>query len=83
MCLCTCAFILIVQEPSGNQSSSDIMTIIILITIETLGDLLRTSQLENNSAFRLLTHGVTSGPKCSSVNQTAAAAHLSRLSVNY
>ena len=36
MCLCACAYTLIVQKPSGIQSPSDIMKIIRLITMETL-----------------------------------------------
>lgn len=37
MCfMCACAYTLIVQKPSGIQSLSDTMKIILLITMETL-----------------------------------------------
>ncbi len=95
MCLCTCAYTLIVQKPSGIQSPSDIMKIILLIT---MGTLIKTevcnysrSAQDNGDSRRIILHTTTDywrmqwpvAPKCSSVNQTAAAACLSGLSVDY
>lgn len=60
MCLCACAYALIVQKPSGIQSPSDIMKIILLITMETLiktevCNYSRSAQ-DNGDCWRIILH---------------------------
>lgn len=68
VCVCgpSCAYTLFVQEPSGIQSPSDIMKIILLITMETL---IKTevcnysgSVQNNRVSGRMILHTDSSGP---------------------
>lgn len=63
MCLCACACSLTVQEPSGIQSPSDIMKIILRITMETLiktevCNYSRSAQ-DNGDSRRIILHTTT------------------------